>query len=227
MQLKRRHQQKRRQPQPQRTSTAAAAAAAGASPQARNTGSQRALAAVRTSAAVAAAAAAAASSNSSDSTRRWSSNIETAAVLGALLTVGCRALCFTKVRRMCEILRGYTVGLLEASSDGGSTRTGSGSWSAVAARVGTYRGGYTADARCAILLLPLPHSPTHPPRIVAARSRMQLHSRCRILALSQRWMMDGWPYTFAQAIDRGQAVQRLQSPRGGLHQRAGARGGHR
>jgi hypothetical protein len=40
--------------------------------------------------------------------RRWSSNAEASAVLAAVLSAGARALCFTRVRRMCEILRGYT-----------------------------------------------------------------------------------------------------------------------
>jgi len=50
---------------------------------------------------------------------------------------------------MCEILRGYTAGLLE-NSGGQHGGARGGGWLAVAARVGTYRGGYTAGDRRAI-----------------------------------------------------------------------------
>ena len=75
--------------------------------------------------------------------RRCSPNVETATVLAAILTTGCRALCFTKVRRMCEILCGYTTRLLCEGPRGTN-------WKAVAEQVGTYRGGYTAEDRRAI-----------------------------------------------------------------------------
>eukprot|EP01043_Picozoa_sp_COSAG02_P028847 COSAG02_NODE_1769_length_10996_cov_22.332385_2_plen_1423_part_00 len=91
----------------------------------------------------------------SDEYRRCSPNIETAAILAAILTTGCRALCFTKVRRMCEILSGYTTRILrdvnsDSMSHTSSPTSGGGGWSAVAAKVGTYRGGYTAEDRRAI-----------------------------------------------------------------------------
>jgi ATP-dependent helicase YprA (DUF1998 family) len=103
----------------------------------------------RTSVGVDAAAAAAAAAAASEENRRCSPNIEVASVLAAILTTGCRALCFTKVRRMCEILCGYTTRILR-DGDGSPTAVGGGGWSAVAAKVGTYRGGYTAEDRRSI-----------------------------------------------------------------------------
>ena len=90
----------------------------------------------------------------SDEYRRCSPNIEAAAVLAAILTAGCRTLCFTKVRRMCEILSGYTTRILRGTSaddtQHGPDATSGGGWAAVAAKVGTYRGGYTAEDRRSI-----------------------------------------------------------------------------
>ena len=91
---------------------------------------------------------AAAPSDLAELPRRCSPNIEAACVLGAILTTGCRALCFTKVRRMCEILKDYTTRVLLDSGGSGGARGGG--WEAVASRVGTYRGGYTAEDRRAI-----------------------------------------------------------------------------